>query len=665
MFGMVLFAAQSPMAAGFDKLLRFKLEQPLQRSMEKLEAAEAAVRRSVETEIVVPHADESLKDLLVRVCGEARPDLVEKFNELNPGGFPEGIPESAFRPPVRIPACLYFQRDAQVVAAPGETIDEIWERTTGTPYDSAAERALETIHANRGVSLSEIEAGTTITLPFRVKPLVVGAEAAAALVALPPPGVSIDEQDVQTAFPLSLAELAPEDVESCRDAESTDPAIWPFPADQVRALVKRYAKLLDDEPAQIVMIDSGFHRSVIRNLPLSDLKDQCPRDPELDLHAGGRMHRGRCDYPPWDTDSEHGTLTASVAAGGKSIIETPFVLPSAPLRLHLYGLGAPGKSVVSSDIGNALEAARDAVAAVGGFPIVNVSYMTQDDFSTISAVFSGPRKSGHQRELAIVAAGNAPSEDLDVMERPISPASYGREESWNVLTVGALRPDGKLLSSSKFGEYTVGLAAPGCGVSAWGKDSWMPVDGTSIAAPVVTFAAALLRAEGLRNSREILHRLLVSAERSDKLAGYVRDGRVLNVPDAITVFEDVVVLDQDGVKSRIVGRIQTTDEIARDRFVSALNGISVPAKVARIDRITLAAPSQWRAVATLEDVGAGSIPLLRAKTLKMSRSTFNIEDQAGEIQTINLGDVSHIIFRAIDPAETYPGRPYRKNFAPP
>jgi subtilisin family serine protease len=375
------------------------------------------------------------------------------------------------------------------------------------------------------------------------------------------------------------------------------------------------------------------------------------------------MHRGRCDYPPWDTESGHGTLTASVAAGGRAIVEQPFPLAHPPLRLHLYGLGAPGKPVVSSDIGNALEAAREAAASVGSFPIVNVSYMTQDDFSAISAVFARPRRSGHQRELAIVAAGNAPSQDLDVMERPISPASYGREESWNVLTVGALRPDGHLLSSSKFGEYTVGLAAPGCGVAAWGKDDWTPVDGTSIAAPVVTFTAALLRAEGLRNSRQILHRLLVSAERSDKLAGYVRDGRVLNVPDAITVFEDVVVLEQDGVKSRVIGRIQTTDEIARDRFVSALNGERVPAKVARIDRITLSAPSQWRAVATLEDVGAGDVPLLRTKSMQFGSSTLTVLDQAGELQTINFGDVSHIIYRSIDLAAAHPGRPYEDNFA--
>ncbi|HET7845104.1 MAG TPA: hypothetical protein VFL14_13200, partial [Xanthomonadales bacterium] len=182
------------------------------------------------------------------------------------------------------------------------------------------------------------------------------------------------------------------------------------------------------------------------------------------------------------------------------------------------------------------------------------------------------------------------------------------------------------------------------------KSGWKNVAGTSIAAPVVAYTAGLLRAEGMTSARAVMHRLLVSATRNEALVDYVRDGRVLNVVDATTVYEDVVVVGSpDGEETRYVGTIAEDGELSRTHFVSALNGARVDARVARLDRFDHAGPSDWRAVATFEDRGSGDTPTLRTKRVKFGSSTLEILARDGQTHTINVGDISRIVFRSLDP----------------
>lgn len=139
------------------------------------------------------------------------------------------------------------------------------------------------------------------------------------------------------------------------------------------------------------------------------------------------------------------------------------------------------------------------------------------------------------------------------MATPPLPSSYSRLSSASVLTVAALRPDGQLTSFSSRGSGTVNIAAPGCAVPALSqKGEWELADGTSMAAPLVSFTAALLQALNMSSAMVTKNRILASANKKPALAGDVAEGRVLNIADAILVYDDIVYADGQ----RLVGRLQ-------------------------------------------------------------------------------------------------------------
>ncbi|KND57137.1 hypothetical protein BVER_02547c [Candidatus Burkholderia verschuerenii] len=114
--------------------------------------------------------------------------------------------------------------------------------------------------------------------------------------------------------------------------------------------------------------------------------------------------------------------------------------------------------------------------------------------------------------LFVVSAGNDGS--ADVGEAPYYPAVLGGNGQKNVITVAANLPDGHIARFSNRGATHVDLAAPGCELSSWLDDSGRisKVSGTSQAAAVVTFAAALIKSLGSLLPVEIKNRLIVSGD---------------------------------------------------------------------------------------------------------------------------------------------------------
>lgn len=132
---------------------------------------------------------------------------------------------------------------------------------------------------------------------------------------------------------------------------------------------------------------------------------------------------------------------------------------------------------------------------------------------------------------------------------------------------------------SNYGEDVVVLGAPGCRVAALratpeGGYETAQFNGTSFAAPIVTFTASVLRSVMPRvrqRSPWLRARLLASADLVFGVArGEIRMGRVLNPVDALRVYEDIVTFrDPDGALMTLRGRI--TEISGRRSF--RMNGI--------------------------------------------------------------------------------------------
>lgn len=131
----------------------------------------------------------------------------------------------------------------------------------------------------------------------------------------------------------------------------------------------------------------------------------------------------------------------------------------------------------------------------------------------------------HYNGLFIASAGNdGTNNDLD----PVFPASYNSD---NIISVAASDPADTLARFSNRGVRSVDIAAPGTNILSLDlSGGYSPKNGTSMAAPHVAGAAALLKAyRPDLSSLDLKEILLASAVKKSALAGKVWTGGLLDV----------------------------------------------------------------------------------------------------------------------------------------
>jgi subtilisin family serine protease len=178
--------------------------------------------------------------------------------------------------------------------------------------------------------------------------------------------------------------------------------------------------------------------------------------------------------------------------------------------------------------------------------------------------------------LLVIAAGNQ-TQDMDA-DSSIHETFRNKDGSAmrNVIFVGALADDGKLADFSNFGKTIVEIAAPGIEISSTiHQASFGPLSGTSQAAPFVTLAAAILKAEnpemvpaGLKN------RILNTCDMDDALKEQVARGCRLNLLKAVVTGSDLAELKNGDLMRGDIDRKQFFTEQAAD---ASLVRISTPA----------------------------------------------------------------------------------------
>jgi subtilisin family serine protease len=231
---------------------------------------------------------------------------------------------------------------------------------------------------------------------------------------------------------------------------------------------------------------------------------------------------------PMDDDADrHGTLVASISgAAGDNGIGISGVNWRVSL-MALKVLDAEG-SGATSDIVAAIDYAIDQ-----GVAVINASYSYGCGTDIVLSERDAVARARAAGILLVAAAGN---EDCDLDSQPSYPASHAYN---NVIAVGASNSfDQRAIfgsGASNYGAHSVHVFAPGLNVLAAGADhDYLYASGTSMSAPLVSGAAALLKAWrpelSMLRVREIL---LASAHNLTALEGLAVTGARLDIGAAM------------------------------------------------------------------------------------------------------------------------------------
>ena len=130
------------------------------------------------------------------------------------------------------------------------------------------------------------------------------------------------------------------------------------------------------------------------------------------------------------------------------------------------------------------------------------------------------------------SAGNVGS-DLDDGWKNSYPASYALQ---NIISVAASDNNDRLASFSNYGFHSVDVAAPGVRIlSTYLNGSYNTLSGTSMAAPQVSGALALINAQKPQSIEEARERILRGVDQNDDLAARLFSNGRLNVYKALTL----------------------------------------------------------------------------------------------------------------------------------
>jgi len=256
----------------------------------------------------------------------------------------------------------------------------------------------------------------------------------------------------------------------------------PWGVDRVGAAVA-HAEGETGAGVNVAVVDSGIDHTH------PDLTENLAGPGSTENHESWVGCEGGCEHP-WSDDGGHGTHVAATIAAADGDDGVVGVAPEA--TLHALKVCAADGSCRTSDL---IEAIR--YAADHGLDVVNLSLGSPQESPALRVAGQYALEAGL---LPVAAAGNR--------GRPDSvsyPAAYDE-----FLAVSATNIDDEVAAFSSTGPE-VDLAAPGVGVCSAVVDGYGLQDGTSMAAPHVTGAAAQLIAAGYAHT-EARARLLETAE---------------------------------------------------------------------------------------------------------------------------------------------------------
>jgi DNA-binding response OmpR family regulator len=282
--------------------------------------------------------------------------------------------------------------------------------------------------------------------------------------------------------------------------------------------------------------------------------------------------------PTDDVASSHGTHVTGLVTG-RQIAVWSSVFDEAGLAENVKAFSL---KITAADGSFDFTAAQNAIEAgiTNNIHIFNLSL-----FGPYSQMLQQDLERSERRNstLFIAAAGNDAT-DLDVT------ADYHRtfrnEDGSglaNVIFVAALSDTGEIADFSNYGKSLVQIAAPGVVItSTVSNGKFAAMSGSSQAAPLVTFTAAILKAEQPDVvPLAIKNRILNTCDWDDKIKDKVANGCRLNLLKAVICHSDLVEL-RDGVllrgdidKRQFFKPLPTDNSLVRVRMTGSKDAIYV------------------------------------------------------------------------------------------
>jgi hypothetical protein len=331
---------------------------------------------------------------------------------------------------------------------------------------------------------------------------------------------------------------------------------WMFSVPQLRARLAveldLAAMVEDARPATVGVIDTGL-RGVggtyfAPRYFAANRRERTDREPPEDrdrnlyfndvygINMNGPTGNGSIT-PYVGEDAEHGTRVASLVIGGPEWVQSapPGEPPRVRLKIVNFSSSTAPHPVDSSQLLDAINYLWKRARV----DIVNMSLSSDQpvDGATVGIQSSWPL-------LFVVAAGNQPAGGLDLGGEGAYPAGQGGHAGTlrdRVVTVGAHDNKGRWAPFSNYSAEYVDLLAPGCAVpTSDGQGGIVKEYGTSIATPIVSFVAGLVRSLGEVDPKAIKNRLLASVDVDPDLERRAWTSGRLNAIKAVSVRSDVI-----------------------------------------------------------------------------------------------------------------------------